>query len=437
MTIAISSSSAHGAVYRRMARNIAWLVGGKGFAGAASLVYLALAARGLGPERFGMFALILAYGQMIANLTQFQSWQAVIRYGAAHLHRADRPGLARLLGFTASADWAVSVIGVVLVAGGIALFGDLLGWQARERDYAGWFGVALLLSSYATPSGMLRLADRFDLIAYAQCATPLVRLIGSIVVWQLDGGVGAFLIVWALAAMARSAANWIAALTATDFKLGLTPRDIVLAWRENPGIGRFMAATNLASSLNLLWDHLGTLAVGATGGAAAAGGYRIATRLAKALSKPLAILSKVLFPELSRLTASEDHVTLRHIAGRITLVALIGSALIVLVAWFGGEALLATLGGEAYRFAHGLLFILAIAAAIDMAGFTFEPWLNAHGQAGKVLMARLTGTLVYAGLLFFMLDRHGPEGAALSAVIGGIVIRLWLLMAAMKLWRGA
>src|SRR5689334_14930179 len=92
-----SARSAHGAVFARMARNIGWLLGGRGFSGVVGLVYLAFATRALGPHGFGTFSLILAYGSGIANLIQFRSWQAVIRFGSVHLAARCPDRLKRLL----------------------------------------------------------------------------------------------------------------------------------------------------------------------------------------------------------------------------------------------------------------------------------------------------------------------------------------------------
>ena len=98
-----------GAVFARMGQNILWLLGGRGFQAAASLIYLGLAARTLGVQGFGAFALVLAYGQAIANVAQFQSWQTVIRYGTIHQASGDGSRLGRLLGFTTMLDLGANV----------------------------------------------------------------------------------------------------------------------------------------------------------------------------------------------------------------------------------------------------------------------------------------------------------------------------------------
>src|SRR3546814_18378092 len=82
----------------RIWRNIGWLLGGRGFNAVLSLVYLALATRTLGLEGFGYFALIVALGQTVTGLANFQTWQFVVRWGSGE----DGPGEAT--GFAIALD---------------------------------------------------------------------------------------------------------------------------------------------------------------------------------------------------------------------------------------------------------------------------------------------------------------------------------------------
>ena len=430
-------ASAHRAVYARMGRNVAWLLGGRGFSGLVSLAYLAIAARALGPEGFGVFTLVLAYGQAIANLAQFQSWQALIRYGAGHLARGDRAGLARLVAFTGAMDVASALVGAAVAVAGVSMAGAWLGWSGAQQGRAALFGGALLLSIGATPVGTLRLFDRFDLITYIQAIGPAVRLAGSLVAWGVSRSVDAFLIVWAAAALVQSAAGWIVSFGPAGQAPQFARDWFGRARAENPGILRFMGLTNLSSSLSLIWEQLGTLAVGGVSGATAAGGFRIASRLAKAMVKPVQTFSRVLFPELARLVASDDHVTLRRVTIRVGWAAIGLSLAVVLVAAFGGTLLLRLVAGRDYAFAHELLLLLAIAAAIELSGFALEPLLTAHGQAGQVLVAQMVGTIVYGALLAILLASWGATGAAWAAIGGAGVVRLALSIAVRRLLAGA
>lgn len=418
-----------------MGRNIGWLLGGRGFAGLVSIGYLALAARALGPARFGTFSLILAYGGSIANLAQFKSWQAVIRFGAVHVaeERADR--LARLLGFTATLDWSSALIGAALAAIGAQFAAPLLGWTSQEQGGAAIFGAVLLLSTGATATGVLRLYDRFDLLTYAETAGPAVRLIGAAIVWALGAGVNAMLAVWAIAALVESGATWVAviAIRRTRFAFGLSAFRVVKT--ENPHIWRFMLHNSFSSSLGLLGEQAGTLAVGGYGGHTAAGAFRVASKLAGALAKPADTMTRVLYPELARLAASNDRRTLGRVAFRMTWIATLMALTMVMLAWFGGPTLLRVFSGKAFVFAQPYLLLLTIAAAIDLCGVALEPILNAHGYSGRVLAARTVGAVVYLLALVLLLPVIGTMGAAFGAIASSLVTRVVLALATVRMMR--
>lgn len=408
--------AAETAVFGRIRRNLGWLIGGRGFQAVASLFYLGLAARALGAENFGEFTLVLAYGQGIANLAQFQSWQAVVRYGAVHRARVDKRRLQRLFGFTATLDGAAAVFGGVTAAAGVVLLGPWFGWSPEQEGEAVLLAVTLLLSLGATPLGILRLHDRFDLVTFALGLGPLIRLSGAALGWAAGFGVEGFLVVWASAALVQGGMLWTIVLVQSEWRPAFGRRRWILARRENPGVLRFMAITNVASGLTSLPDQLGTLAIGGTAGPAAAGGYRLAAKLAKGMSRPVQLLVAVIFPELARLLAEKDHATLDRVMERANRVVAILALCFVMLFALTGSTLLRLLSGISYPDAGMLLSLFAVAAAIDLSGFALEPLLTAHGRAGRVLAIRAWSAGIYLFLLAVLVPVLGPVGAVLAGV---------------------
>ena len=420
-------------VIPRLARNVGWLLGGRGFSALASIVYLGLAARTLGPIGFGLFTLIQTYGQLTTNLIQFQSWKGVIRFGAVHNASKEPERLARLLGFTAMLDWSSALAGAVIAAGGVFLIAPLFHWAGDQQRQAAAFAVALLLTSGATPTGMLRLFDRFDLLTYSEAIAPAVRVIGALLAWVMGGGVTAFLIVWALAALGQTLATWASAILVHGNRLSLGPAAYRGAIAENPGLWRFMLQTSLSSSLGFFWLQAGTLAVGAVAGPATAGGFRLADRLATGISKSTETVTRALYPELARLVASNDRATLHKLFVRTSWIAASLAALVVVICALAGRLILRLVAGPQFSFAQPFLVLLAISAAIELCGFALEPFHNAHGRSDRVLRARLIGTILYVLLLAALLPAMGATGAAIAAIATSAVVMTQLALSARKM----
>jgi O-antigen/teichoic acid export membrane protein len=170
------------------------------------------------------------------------------------------------------------------------------------------------------------------------------------------------------------------------------------------------------------WTQLGTLAVGAVAGPAEAGAFRLARRLAKGMVKPVQPIALALYPELSRLVAEDDHKQLRTVVARVTLVASGLALLVVLVTGIAGREMLHLLAGRKFEFAQEFLFLLAIATAIDLAGFAFDPLVSAHGGSGKVLRTNIVAAVGYGVLLALLLPSIGSIGAAIAAILCSLLI---------------
>jgi O-antigen/teichoic acid export membrane protein len=419
----------------RLARNVGWLLGGRGITGVTSIVYLGLAARGLGPVGFGVFTLILTYGQLMANVIQFQSWKGVIRFGAIHNASEEHDRLARLLGFTAMLDWGSAVVGAAIAAAAAYLVAPLFHWTRPEENQAALFSAVLLLFSGATPTGMLRLFDRFDLLTFSEAVSPLVRVIGALIAWLLGAGVNAYLIVWALATVGQTLATWASAVLIQRSRLSIGFAAYRRAVDENPGLWKFMIQTSLSSSLDFFGLQAGTLAVGAVAGPATAGGFRLADRLATGIGKSTETITRALYPELARLVASDDRATLRRLVSRTTWLAVSIAIVFAFACTFGGRIILRLVAGPQFSFAQPFLALLAVSTAITLAGFALEPLHNAHGRSGRVLRARVIGTILYIVLLAVLLPTTGAIGAAIAAVGASTVVMALLAQSAVRMLR--
>lgn len=422
-------------VFGRLARNTVWIFASRGFNSVVSVAYLAIAARALGPERFGAFALILTYAQLLANLVQFQSWKGIVRYGALHMAAQRNDRLERLFGFAATLDFGSALTGALIAVAGVPLIAPLFDWSQQEQLTVALFAAVLLLTTGSTPSGILRLSDRFDLSAYAEAVGPLMRLTGAIIVWVTGAGVVGFLIVWVAAAAAQGLAKWFAAVVVNGSRLAFGRSAFRTAPTENERIWRFMLQTNASNSVSLFWLQLGTLTVGAFAGAAEAGAFRLARRLAEGIVRPIEPIALAVYPELARLVAEDDHRQLRKVVSRITLVALALALGLVLVTGLGGELILRIFAGKEFEFAYIFLFLLSIATAIDLAGFAFEPVQNAHGRSWMILRSKLIAAAAYGLLLWILLPRMGAQGAAYAAILCSLLIFAQLAVSTVMLLR--
>ena len=414
-------------------RNAGYILLGKGLGGLLSLVYVALAARSLGMDGFGHFVLILAFGQSIAGLAQFQTAEVLIRFGAIHLAEHAPHKLARIIGFCAMLDALSALVAVVMALIAGAWLGPLLGLSGQDSERAAWFAASFIGGLRGTPVGILRLFNRFDLAALIDSLIPAVRLIAAATGFLFANSIVWLLAAWAFAEFLATVIVWMAAVQEVRRHSNLPLRQEALRWRqasrENHRLWRFAGFTNLSSSVGFLHKQAGTLLVGWQAGASVAGIYRIAQQLAHAVSKPVAALSRAIYPDLAHVAVAGGAKAVTGLTDRLSIFgALLGIAAVGIVA-VAGPWILTAVAGPQFASGSRVLLILTIAAAIELWAFGQEPALLALGRAGAVLAIRATIGVVAIGLMLFLLSRYGVTGAAVAVLVGNVGTRLAMSLA--------
>ena len=384
---------------RKPLRNLGWLLGGRGVNALFSLVYLALATRTLGISDFGRFSLVAVMAQAICGIASFSAWQMVVRWGAA-------PGMAkRAAGFALALDLVAMPVGGLIALAAVWSAPSWLPLPLELRPVALALCLATLVAMRSSPIGILRLHDRYDLAALAEAALPATRAAGAVLAAAFLPTMGGFLMAWGAAELVCTALYWILAwriepLRAADVSLTRLPRN-------DPAVWRFVWATSLSRSLAVSARQVPLLLVGAVGGAAVAGGFRVAAQLGQALVQLGEALSRAVYPEFVR-EAERAGDLARH-AG---MLALATGGLAVTAAGFAGERLVALIAGPGFVLVHGAMTMLALAGAVDLLAASADALLVARGRAWRVFVLRAVPLLGAVALLAPAVARFGLTGAA-------------------------
>ena len=390
---------------KRLFTNMGWLLGGRGINAVLSLVYLALATRTLGLEGFGWFAAIVALGQAVTGLANFQTWQFIVRWGANGNGEAN--ATAEATGFAIALDSLSVVMGIAMAA--------LLVWSAPlwlpiPQDLL-WltFGycVISLLSIRTTPTGLLRLRFKYATATAAEAVQPIIRALGALLAVLYMPTVTGFIIAYAVSEIAVAAALWIAA--ARTEKIDLSQISFSKIPAAHKDAWRFVWSTNMSGSLTIAGKQLMILLVGTFGGAALLGGFRVASQLGQALVELAKTISKAILPELVH--AKDDALL---IARRMANIALIGGVIAVLVALFAGRWGLEVLAGGEFNGFYWAMVILSIAGAVELIGASLESLLVSAGRAGTAFIVRAVPTILALVLLDTAIDWNGAKGAAFA-----------------------
>lgn len=410
---------------RRIFKNASILLSGRAANGLLGLATLSLMAHGLGAGNFGIVVLVQTYILVISGLATFQSWQALIRYGAISLKAGDTAGFQNLLKFTLALDAGGALVGVLVGWFGAPLIGPYVHWDADVVFWVQLFSVQILFSVMATPTGILRLFDRFDLLTAQASITPLLRLVGCAVAALLDAPLWGYLAAWFAAGViggvalivlgVREAARRELLKDMTWSLKGLT--------HGHESIWRFSIISNFHSSLQLVMGHMAVFLVGFVAGPAAAGLYKVGKDVSTALTKPAEMLNQSIYPEFAKLGSHAGWSDFPRLILRGGVLGGGAGVLLLIICALAGQSFLILAFGAEFAAAYAVLLLLVATATLTVAGFPMDPALYAMGRPGIPLQVNAVSVFgIFLPLIFILGQRYGATGAGLAALASSIAV---------------
>jgi O-antigen/teichoic acid export membrane protein len=403
--------------FRSLLKNSGYLAASRVVAAIAGLATVSLAAHGLGLMLFGSLILITSYAKAASGISKFQSWQLIVRFGGRAL-QGELDDFKTSTGFAFALD-ALSGVGGMLVA--VAILPFIAGWVGITPDQL-WLAMLyctlLPTMGAATPSGVLRALDRFDLISWQSTVNPISRMILVAIAYAMDAPFGAYIAAWFVTDLGGDLFLWFLGwreLRRRGLLKGIRP---TLSPDRLPGAWRFAIHVNLTASVQAAWGPIARLVVGGLLGPAGAALFRVASTLSDAAAKPADLLAKAFYPEVVRMdlaTKKPWNLMLRvtAVAGGVALIAIVAMLL-------AGKPVLSLLFGREFIGAYEALVILMLVPFLSVFSFPLPPMLYALDRPDGPLKARLAGTIVFFVTIAPLAWSLGVDGAAIAFVIGTV-----------------
>lgn len=419
-------------VFRRLFLNAGKLVSANVVAAVLGLITTVLTARALGPEGYGVLALVLVYELTIGKLVTFNAWQAIIKFGSEALERKDLQGLRQLIKFGFCLDLGSAVVGTILamtLAGPVIA---LLGWDQSLRPLLALYSILILFTLSGTPVGVLRLFDRFDLLSYTTILSAVIRLTG--VAWCLltKQDLRGFVLVYLVTGIVGQLYQVLASLWVLH-RRGMSHfvREPLCGLHTRfAGVWDYVWTTNLNSTIRMVSREIDELIVAGLTTPAALGVFKIAKQFSCFLPRLVDPLYQSIYPELSRLWAADRKTAFHSLIRRTTLIV----GVLAVTGWLcflilGRELIIVTVGAS-YSHAHAVAVIYLLALIIALCAFALQPAMLAIGLPRNSFKAQVTATILYLLLLVPSISYLGIMGAAWAYVLYYVVwscVMMWFL----------
>lgn len=385
----------------RIGRSFGWLLLGRAVTVLATLGFLALVTRYLGPAGYGEFRTAQAYLGFVYLLANLGLPALLLReMGTAGAARPEV--LAAALGLRLASAVLVFLFAVAAA--------PLLPWDpvVHAAVLAGAFGF-VALSLFDTLIAVFR--ERLQQVGQlrAELASAGSLLVGAALTVAFGGGVAALAAVLGAAHAVQLAVAWVEAGRFLRVRFAFDGD----RWR------RLLVAAlplALANVLTLVYYRADTIVLSLLRPAAEVGIYGVASRLQDTAVGVAILFVGLLTPLLAARRADAD--AFRHLLGHgIDAVAVGGGAVLLVLAVFGGD-LAVLIGGAGYAAA-------AVPAAV--LGLTF--WLASFSlllrdatvglDRQRELLPGYVAAVVAASAAYLLLvPAAGPVGAALGTLVG-------------------
>ena len=438
--LTITSKSSVG---KRVVANTGLMLGTKILSVFLGLGSLWLATKFLTPAELGVIIFLHAYMLFFSEVTTFNPWQSIIRFGTDDLKEKDANALARLLNFSIKIDFLSALIGFalsLLVFQLFILLGDKVPTSLLEDELfdlqklsglAALYCLLIPLRQRGTSIGVFRLFDKFNVLAVQGMVMPALRLIGAVVAALTGAGFYGFLLAWFVASLAAylffpfmvffelKRRNLIGPILRAKASLS-TPRK---------GLWAFMIKSKIDASLDAAQIHLPVLLVMGVFGSAWVAVYRIAEEAAKLLSEAFKLLDQVIYPELARMVSLGESAKIGRLVIRAAMCLLAFGLFVSTIVHFAGPAMLGAIFSEAYVAAAPLASLLLFAAAFTGITAPLYPVLYAADRPERAIYTRASSVIVYI-LSFFifaaLIGRMAPGIAAILANLTAVIIAVFL-----------
>jgi O-antigen/teichoic acid export membrane protein len=404
--------------FRSLLKNSSYLGASRVVTAICGIATIALAGRALGLLLFGILVLIDSYANAVSGIAKFQSWQLIVRYGGQGVARGDPEHFKVATGFAFSLDLVSGIAGMLVAVALLPLISSWVGISSQYLWLAMFYCTLLPTMGSATPSGVLRVLDRFDLISMGGTATPIVRVVLATAAFVGGGSLPVYVAIWYASDLFGDLYMWFLAwreLKRTGHLEGIRP---TLKPAVLPGAWRFAIDVNLAASIEAVWGPIGRVVVGGLLGPAGAALFRVASSLAEGAQKPADLLGRAFYPEVARmdLTSKQPWKLMVRAVALASGIAVVAIAILLI----GGRPLMGLLFGQQFIGAYAPLVVLMAVPLLGVFSFPLVPMLYALGRSDAPLKAKLIASAIFFATLAPLCWALGVVGAAIALVLGSV-----------------
>jgi O-antigen/teichoic acid export membrane protein len=385
-----------------------------------------LVARWLGPELYGVAALVMSYPSLVYAVFDARSMQASVKYLSEYHALGERNGALAmsLLGY--AVDFAVACLTFLVLALTARMVAANIVHDPAVAGLMILYGAALVPHALVgTSNAILATLGRFPFIASIQIVTTVFRtvlLVGLVLGdWQVVGVVWAHAVAATTTGLLYGAVTWVLIRRTWGGSIFQGKmKDLKGRRRE---IFAFFAYNDLNTLVGMIPRHLDLVVLGYFRGPTEVGYYKLAKSMSRVTGYLMAPLRSVTYAELARLSGLGHRRAFSQKVRKVALWIGFPLGLIVLLAAGFMPVVLPLLVGEIYIPAVRATQLLFIGSAILLACFWLHPVYLAKGYIRQAFIIGSSVTVGFALIFPLVIWEWGYIGASAWMLARSVVMK--------------
>ncbi len=291
-------------LHHKLFRQTGVLLSGDAGARIISLVALALTLRSVGTELFGILVVAETYAKLVDRIFNFQAWTGIINFGAKALQAGNLAALRRYVAVGFGLDVLTSVASFLCAFFLAPFVGNFLKWDSFSIHAIRCYSFLVLFNFTGTAVGILRLTERFNILAWQRIFYASVKLSAVCLCYLLQANFLYFLFAWMLSEVIGYVFIVVSALVVVIRKKWLSSGKNCgsTEFPVTPFVS-FVVWTNFSSTIDIPTKFLDMFIVSSLVSFEAAGVYKVFQQVGHVLKKPMEPFYQVVYPHFSNVVA--------------------------------------------------------------------------------------------------------------------------------------
>lgn len=398
----------------KLAKNVSTIVVGQGGASALNMVTAFASAGTLGAAGYGSLMIGQTFMQAVDAFLNFQSWQGVIRYGSICMERRDDDGLAATIKAGFFIDVISAVIGCVVAFAIVPFVSSLLGWDAVSTTAATIFCFEIIVHIEGTPTGVLRLFDKFNYVAiYSVSVAALKLALVAMTLYLCGPNVVAVACVYCFVDIIKGLSLFVLAFIVVGKRIGL--KKVVTSKRHDlpSGFFSFTLWSNLAGTADAPIQYFDVFFLSMLS-SEVVGVFKFFKQLLTAFTLLSTPVQQAIMPQLAELIAKGQNKQAYDVVKRIERIFIKVISPFAIIASIIVPPALGYFMDPLYGSYWYLFAVLTVLTEVGIVFTALHPCFTAYGLSKQSTGITLLANVTYLVACYFLLPVIGVMAIPLA-----------------------